>query len=1021
MTSPDLPDWLDPTVAGWGREPMSSHRATTDGITLDGQWRFALSSSPETSPVDWQDNDLADSAWESIAVPANWQLTEAGSDDIPIYTNVQYPWPANPPHVPSKNPTGHYRTTFELGAAHIRTAGAGDNDQPRDVLVTFGGVDSCFHLAVNGEIVGYSSDSRLPATFDITKHCHVGENTIAARVYRWSASSYLEDQDMWWLSGIHRAVTVWSRPATHIADVEFRSDLRNDNTACDITVTTKLGSPPDTETIGTKFKIQLLDATSTELAVGNVLPDASGVAVARFDFESIRTWWPEDPYLHELVVSLLDGAGNVIDQHSERVGVRTVRIENSQLTVNGRPVEIRGVNRHDHDPDTGKVITEASMRKDIELMKQHNINAVRTAHYPNDHRFLELCDEYGMFVFGEANIESHGVWGQLAADPTWETQFMQRVSRMVERDKNRACVVVWSLGNESGYGVNHDVAAAWLRSRDSSRPIHYHPAGNRTSVDVIAPMYPSVGELSALGRDPVDDRPVIMCEYAHAMGNSTGNLDEYWSTIRSMHRLQGGFIWDWADQGLRRTEDDGATWFAYGGDFGDEPNDGPFCMNGLTDPDRQPHPAMTQVKHVYQPIGFELVNPRTGTLRISNRQQWLDLAIYEFQWTIESAGRRAQSGTIEVSTIPAGTSVEVKLAYDLRGLVANQEHWLSIGAIRPARTRWAPSGHEVASAQFRVHGPTRRRPTPRPSSTGRTQTSADGQVSWRLGDLKIAFDEQLGALSSFAVDGRELIGAPFMPNVWRAPTSNDAATFGEEQALRAWTEAGLNSLEHSVSMRELDDGGLRFDHRLATEAGDVGFDFRFDHHVFASGMLMVTAKARPIGRHLMAPRLGQLGGFAVELTDLEWFGPGPLETYADRHTGSRVGRFAGQVETQHHPYAVPQESGNHHAARWVTLRDAEAAGVMVLSGSPLDINCSRRLPSDIASAAHEREVTTSDHVVTHIDGRHRGLGNGSCGPGVLDAYVIEPLPAAWRYALIPLTADADPTPHAVRGLPGHDA
>jgi beta-galactosidase/evolved beta-galactosidase subunit alpha len=1014
MTSPDVPDWLDPTIVGWGREPMSAHRSR-DEIGLDGQWHFLLTASPESSPSDWHARDLDDSEWSRIAVPANWQLTEAGSDDIPIYTNVQYPWPADPPKVPSENPTGHYRTSFHLSEEQFGI------DMSNDILVTFGGVDSCFHLAVNGEMVGFSSDSRLPSTFDITQHCHVGENTVAARVYRWSASSYLEGQDMWWLSGIHRSVGVWSRPATHIADVQFRSDLRNDNTACDITVTAKIASRPATAILGMKFAIRLLDATGTEIAVGTVLPDTSGIAMARFEFDSIRTWWPEDPYLHQLVVSLIDGEGNLTDELSDRVGVRTVRIESSQLTVNGRPVEIRGVNRHDHDPDTGKVISEASMRRDIELMKRHNINAVRTAHYPNDHRFLELCDEYGMFVFGEANIESHGVWGQPASDPIWETQFVQRVSRMVERDKNRASVIVWSLGNESGYGVNHDIAAAWLRARDSSRPIHYHPAGNRSSVDLIAPMYPSLGELSSLGRDPVDDRPVIMCEYAHAMGNSSGNLDEYWSTVRSMHRLQGGFIWDWSDQGLRRTADDDTEWFAYGGDYGDQPNDGPFCMNGLTDPDRIPHPAMTQVKFVYQPVGFELVSPRTGTLRISNRQQWLDLAMYDFHWTIESAGRRAQSGTIEVSTIPAGTSVDIKLGYDLRGLVANQEHWLTLTAIRPARTRWAPSGHEVASAQFRVHGPTRRRPTPRPSSKTREQTSSDGIVSWRLGDVQVRFDEQLGAMTSFIAEGRDFVAAPFIPNVWRAPTSNDAATFGEEQALRAWKEIGLDSLRHSASMTQLDDGGLRFDHRLVTDDDAVGFDFRFDHHLFASGMLMVTAKARPLGRHLMAPRLGQVGGFDVDLADLEWFGPGPGETYSDRHTGSRVGRYAGRAESQHHPYAVPQESGNHHAVRWATLRDATGAGVMVLSGSPLDMNFSRRTDAEVESATHEHLVQTAGHVVTHIDGRHRGLGNGSCGPGVLDTYVIEPLPAAWRYGLIPLDPTADPMSHAVRGLPGHDA
>ena len=1022
MTSVDTPDWLDPKIVAWGREPMSVPRAGATTVNLNGEWRFVLTDSPSSSPEGWHSADHDDSEWDHIVVPANWQLTAAGASDIPIYTNVQYPWPADPPHVPTQNPTGHYRRTFQLEF----------DEADHDVLITFGGVDSCFHVAVNGAIIGFSTDSRLPATFNITEHCVPGENVVAARVYRWSASSYLEDQDMWWLSGIHRAVTLWKRPKVHIKDVDFRSDLRADNTGCDITTTIMVGGlavepahavehgeePP---TVDQRVVVTLLDATGTELATGTVNVDRSGQAITRFEFDAIRTWWPEDPYLHSLEVTLLSRDGTRIDGHAERVGVRSVRIEGGQLRVNGRAVEIRGVNRHDHDPDTGKVISEDSMRRDIELMKQHNINAIRTAHYPNDHRFLELCDEYGMYVFGEANIESHGVWGQLAADPTWESQFVQRLSRMVERDKNRACIIVWSLGNESGYDRNHDIMSAWLRSRDSTRPIHYHPAGNAAAVDIIAPMYPSIGELRRLGEPDGDDRPVVMCEYAHSMGNSTGNLDEYWELIRAHQGLQGGFIWDWADQGLRRTGKNGVAWFARGGDFGDTPNDGAFCMNGLVDADRVPHPAMTQVKFVYQPIGFELLDPRKGTVRITNRQQWLDLAMYDVTWTIETAGRRVQSGTIDITTIPAGSSSNVDIGYDTRALMSNQEHWLGISAIRPARTRWAPSGHEVAFGQFRVFGNTRRRPVPMPSTAAGAIEVTDRQLAVTMGDITVGFDNTSGAVDSFTVDGRAIVTSPFVPNVWRAPTSNDAATFGEERLLEQWVAGGLDRLRHElVGLQQLDDKTIRARHSLVCDDTGVGFEFRLDHKLLSTGMLLVEGRARPLATHVMGPRLGQVGGFSPELNALEWFGPGPSETYSDRWTGSRVGRHAGRVDRQHHPYAVPQESGNHHATRWATLRDETGFGVMIYCGSPLDVGVTRRRSGDIEAASHDHLVLESNDIVAHIDGTHSGVGNGSCGPGLLDAYQVQPTAVSWRYGLVPLAPADDPTRIAIRGVPGSE-
>jgi len=981
--------------------PISGHST----LDLDGDWKFHLADAPEMSPAGWSDATHDDAAWATIEVPSSWQLTKAGASDVPIYTNVEYPWPADPPNVPSQNPTGHFRRSFELDADWLAS----------QVLLTFGAVDSCFHVAVNGEIVGYSTDSRLPATFDITARCHGGTNTVAVRVYRWSANSYLEGQDMWWLSGLHRSVQVWSRPLSHISDVEFRSDLRFDNTGCAITTTTSVGrfaadvSTTVTDDTALTVVVALRDAAGTELAAGSGLVGDDAKAVVRFAFDEIRLWWPEDPYLHELSVELRLGGrdGELIHSHSERVGVRTVRVEGGQLTVNGRAVEIRGVNRHDHDPDTGKAVDESSMMRDIVLMKQHNINAIRTAHYPNDHRFLEMCDQLGMFVFAEANIESHGVWGQLAADPAWETQFVQRVARMVERDKNRACVIVWSLGNESGYGRNHDIAASWLRSRDPSRPIHYNPAANRPSVDIISPMYPSVGELDRLGNVPDDDRPVIMCEYAHSMGNSTGNLDEYWDTIRCSTRLQGGFIWDWADQGLRRA---GAR-------------DSSFCMNGLVSADRELRPAMTQVKHVYQPIGFERGRGRSVIVRVTNRQQWLDLSMYDVTWALESDGRKAQAGTLDVASIPPGCSSDVTIDVNTRSLAPYQEHWLTLSAVRRARTRWAPSGHEVAFGQIRLPAKTRRRPMSTPSAGGPQRTITDGSTSWSIGELVVTVDHETGGLSGISVSNRELLTRPFEPCVWRAPTSNDAATFGPEQALRRYIDAGYDRLEHQViGVVHNQDGSVTVDQRLSCEGTGTSFDLRVEYSLFSSGMLLTECRFRPVSwSPVPLPRLGQRFGLTGELTELSWFGPGPNETYSDRWTGSRIGRYETTVDNQLHPYPVPQESGNHHATRWASLRDTSGDGVMLLAGGQFDLNVGRHTVEDLSAATHQDQLTPTDDVIVHLDVAQSGVGNGSCGPGALERYQVHATPTRWRYALLAVDSGAESSRVAARGVPGRSS
>ena len=1007
VDSTNLPDWLNPAVTARGRLPMTVPiENSAESVELGGDWRFHLGGRPEDSPRGWTDPGFDDSDWAPIPVPSVWQLTRAGGTDIPIYTNVRYPWPADPPHVPSDNPTGHYRRRFDVPVGH----------EDEQVLVTFGGVDSCFHLWVNGVEIGYSTDSRLPATFDISRVVRPGSNTLAVRVYRWSASSYLEDQDMWWLSGIHRPVTLWTRPRVHIADVDVRTDLRADLTRADLIVRVSVGSP-DRPAPGHQVRL-VFSAGDYVLTEHTALVDSSGVVAFRQVLDAPRAWFPEDPYLHGLTVELLAPGGGVVHSHHERIGVRKVDISGGRLRINARPVEIRGVNRHDFDPDTGRVVDEASMRRDIELMKRHNINAVRTSHYPNDHRFLELCDEYGMLVFSEANIESHGVWGALASDPDWEPQFFDRVSRMYQRDKNRACVVVWSLGNESGFGSHHVTVSGWLHAKDPTRPVMYHPAGDHPCVDIISPMYPSVADLARLADDPHDDRPVIMCEYAHSMGNSTGNLDEYWDLIRSRTRLGGGFVWDWVDQGIRRREPDGTTWFAYGGDFGDEPNDGPFCINGLVSPDREPHPAMHQLHHVLQPVGIEVVDSDRGRIRLHNRQQWLGLDMYTIDWTLHSGGREVRSGNVDSSGCPAGSAKEVTLPYDRRSLVASQEHWVTLTVTRPARTRWAPRGHVVARSSFRVLGVSRRRAAVGPSGRGVKARLETGRSTWTVGDVEISVDHGAG-LDRFAVGDVAVISGALVPCVWRPPTDNDSAFFGPEQAARRWREAGYDRLEPRHSTARVEESTVVIDTELTATGTDTCLQFRTTHSVFPSGMVVVDVRFRPRTELLpWLPRLGVVCPLDGSVTELAWFGPGPWETYPDRVSSAPVAHHRGSIAEQPYPYIVPQESGNHTATRWATLTDSRGAGMMVLAESLVDLNVSPYADATIENARHHHELEPAPGPVLHIDGRHGGLGNGSCGPGVLDAYRVEAEPHRWRFALIPFDGDSDdPFRLAARGVP----
>jgi beta-galactosidase len=880
-------DWENPQVVGRNKEPahatlmpFENVRSAAEGVrtaspfykTLTGQWRFQWDANPQVAVQGFEAPDFDTSGWDKIQVPSNWQLVgpeiERGiaQYDRPMYTNVQYPFPIDRlPGVPLEdNPTGSYRRTFS-----VPEEWAG-----RQIFLTFDGVDSAFYLWVNGRMVGYSEDSRLPAEFNITPYLQPGKNSLAVRVFRWSNGSYLEDQDFWRLSGIYRDVYLWSTPSLHVRDFWVRTELDADYKDATLHLRARIRNYGERARSG-EIQAVLLGPGGEPIFTEPVLADfqvAAGdeitLALAQ-PVEDPAKWSAEHPNLYTLLISLYDEQGALLEVESTRAGFRQVEIKEGQLHVNGVAIRVGGVNRHEHDPVTGHVVSEASMIEDILLMKRHNVNAVRTSHYPNDPRWYELCDEYGLYVMDEANIESHGVWDRLTKDPEWETAFLERVTRMVERDKNHPCVISWSLGNESGYGPNHAVCADWVHANDPTRPVHYHPAEDAPTVDILGPMYPSVAKIIEMAQVPGETRPVIMCEYAHSMGNSTGNLQEYWQAVDDYPRLQGGFIWDWVDQGLRRVADDGQIWYAYGGDYGDTPNDGNFCANGLISADRTPHPGLLEYKKVLEPVRIEAVDLAAGIIKISNRYFFSELSHIKITWTLVVDGEILQRGEVTppdsigaLRDLKAGQS-KTMLVPAVRPLTAmvekkrpGAEGWLNFSVTLAEDTIWASAGHEVAFAQFALPVAVKAAPALSLAGYGPVKLTADagrqmtegGSGRWVVaGDgFEVVFDEGEGTIASFVANGRQLIEAGPRLNLWRAPTDNDLNTWGDQRAAMRWREVGLDQLEEHVDGVD------------AVQVDEQRVQFRVRTH--SSANIDVNAVAVQRWQEMLGNLAGLLGG-----------------------------------------------------------------------------------------------------------------------------------------------------------------
>ncbi|MBN1179215.1 MAG: DUF4981 domain-containing protein [Anaerolineae bacterium] len=1000
--NPGPPDWQTPHVVGRNKQPAhatlfpypdaeSALAGRSPWVTsLNGRWQFHWAPHPAAAPADFYRPDFDAQGWDTIAVPGNWQLQ---GYDTPIYTNIQYPFPVDVPRVPEDaNPVGSYRTTFGLPPEW----------DGRRVFVVFDGVDAAFTLWLNGAPVGYSQDSRLPAEFDLTPYLRPGANVLAARVFRYCDGSYVEDQDFWRLSGIYRDVYLlaasparirdaWARTAfdAHYRDAELRASVDVEGaTGAAYRVEATLHDPHG------RVVFERVALTGGEL-----------VQTVR----SPRQWSAETPHLYTLLLTLRDAANSVVEVVPLRVGFRQVEIKDGQIHVNGAPILLRGVNRHEHDPLTGHTVSRASMVQDIVLMKRFNVNAVRTSHYPNVPLWYDLCDEYGLYLIDEANIESHGVGDRLTRDPAWLETFMERGTRMVERDKNHSSIIMWSLGNESGSGPNHAALAAWIRGRDPTRPIHYEQAQDAPYVDVISTMYTPLERMAALAQTPGETRPLMMCEYAHAMGNSPGSLKEYWDLVERYPRFQGAFIWDWVDQGLRQVTADGVEWFAYGGDFGERPTDGAFCINGVVFPDRTLQPAVWEVKKVYEPVRVTPVDLAAGRVAVTNRHAFSDLSGYDLWWALEVDGEALEAGHLDPPDVRPGETAEVTVPFTWP-VPAEGEAWLTLRFCLNHATPWAERGHEMAWAQFDVTGP---HPYPLPRCAGEgdplrqghlapfvEQTEGGCTITVQGNDWTIHFEG--GRLVSWRHAGTELIRRGPALAVWRAPTDNDLPRMAG-----LWRAAGLDALEESVcsvAAERLESGAVRVEVRAvaAPPVGETRFECTYIYTVCGDGDVVVDVHACPSAGLPPLPRIGLRLALPGEYERLTWYGRGPHETYADRKEGARAGLYSGTVSEQFVPYLRPQENGNKTEVRWVSLTDAGGRGLKALGTPWMEVSAHHYAPEDIECARHPHELQRREEVVLHLDAAQSGLGSESCGPPALEQYLVPAEERRWRVTLRPL-------------------
>ncbi len=1030
-----LPEWQDAQVFSINTErahadytpypdeksALQFEKTTPFVQSLNGSWKFKWASHPSKAPLDFFDPKQSTAGWDDLPVPSNWQVIGAREGrpyDKPIFSNIKHPFNANPPRIQADtNAVGLYKTTFTVAG----------NPKNNTYILHFAGVQSACYVWLNGEAIGYHEDGMTAFEFNVSDDVKEGINHLAVEVINWSDGSYLEDQDYWRLSGIYRDVNLMILPKVRLTDFTVRTTLDDKHENAVLNLSAFVSNAGAQAINAYQVVFSLYDESKTLVSSqGNAVIrtlDAFKETAVRLDMPvaSPNKWSAEIPYLYTLTIQLMNSDGKVLECFSQRVGFRDVKIRGGQLLVNGKAVTIKGVNRHEFDAETGRVISRESMIEDIKLMKQSNINAVRTSHYPNHTQWYDLCDEYGLYVMDEANVESHELWSKniiLADKPEWKAAFVARGAAMVERDKNHPSIIVWSLGNESGMGANFTAMADYIRLTDPTRPIHYegrkdYKPNTLSEFDFISVMYPSVKDMIELvAKDKT--RPLIICEYAHGMGNSIGNLKDYWDTIDQYPTMQGGFIWDWVDQGIALKNEDGKRYWDYFNYI-----DGANAGDGIVNPDRMPQPEIQEVKKIYQHVKFELPDTlRAGQnqITLANRYDFLSLNDYELVWSLMENGKIVgKEAKITGLNIAPQEKQTFTIPYNVpTSRMSGAEYFLNLSLRLKNAASWAPAGYEIAWHQVPVQ-PSRKRLEDLSYTSGypplRVVQISSGRVMLSGQGFSVTFDKKAGRMISFKNKKEEMIESGPYANFWRVPTDNDEGG-GAKSYASLWRKAGLDTLEQASS----DIKTVRITSHsykviltktLKNDQGQMLVSSVYT--IFATGDIHVQNTFTPEGEWPVLAKIGLQFQMPASFIKAQWYGNGPHETYADRKQSGKIGLYTGTVSAQHFAYINSQENGNKTDVRWATITNAEGVGLLIVSDSVFNFNVHDYTDKSLTAAKQRAAILLRGKTtLVNVDYKQMGLGgDDSWSPRVHPEYLIPAKTYRYSFRLKPIDKSAN--------------
>lgn len=1005
-------EWENPEIIGINKEKahatinLPGEKQNNPGIiSLNGIWKFKWSPNPETRPVDFYKNDFTVADWDNILVPGNWEMQGFGT---PIYTNIKYPFKADPPKVSSepekiftsfaeRNPVGSYRATFQVL----------ENWLDKLVFINFDGVQSAMYLWINGQKVGYSENSMSPAEFEISQYLRKGKNNLAVEVYKWCDGSYLEDQDMWRLAGIFRDVDLLVRPKTYIQDYTVHAEPSFDFSNARINLKLNLENRSGIYSKGLTVEAHISGFSTSGIPVDIQLSkkDISIKANSSQSFDLIseminpRLWSAETPDLYELVLTLKNAKNEILETARCRFGVRRIEVKGDVFTINGKAVKLKGVNRHEQHPRTGKHVDRQTMIRDLELMKQANINMIRTCHYPDQPMFYELCDQYGFYVMDEANQESHGFGignSILGDDPVWKKSHVDRAVSLVQRDKNHACVIFWSLGNEGGKGRNLVAMADTIKKTDPTRLIYSDTQRDVSAIYDEGYLHPDT--LKKLG-ERIKDKPVFMREYAHVMGNSGGNLQEYWDVINADPSLSGAAIWEWVDQGLARKKDSSTLkygenpaslqllddeYWAYGGDFGDQPNDGNFCIKGLVASDRVPYPHYYEVQKVYQPLDFQLIDATLPKVKVINRYDFTSLDQLDLVYEYLSNGKSIQTGTIDKSSILPGQSVEINIPHLKANNISNSEICLNLHARLKKATIWAADGFCVARGQFVLKSFAY--PNIIASGNDLQTKESDTEIHVWNDRFEASFSKNSGSLLNWKADNKDLLIGPLEPYFWK-PANDNQKMSGFEREQKKWKTTGEKRFVEKMQVTNKNGiVSIQFIMKLPT----IGASYQLNYKLSGNGKIKVNAAYDPLCDTIpLIPKFGMRMQIPDEFTTINWYGRGPWENYPDRKSGSLIGIYESKLENFITNYPAPQDNANRCDVRWFSFSEQKGCSFKVTGLQPLCFHAWPYTEDDLEKAKHPFDLPKRNFINLNIDLKIHGVGgNDTWGAKTMEKYTI---------------------------------